>query len=128
MTTIHQSMPAGRLNASSRPVTTADRSPTVLRPRSMNRWIAYSNTTQLRIETAVMSNTLNPNTHVETTRAGISARMTSAMIPRVVVSPWTCGDGETKNLFAIISLVLSFYFLAARARMIPMTVCLPRRI
>ena len=62
-------------------------------------------------------------------RAGISAITTSRMILAVDCEVCTCGAGATTSLFAIISFCFSIYFFgaAARARIMPMTVCFPRR-
>lgn len=97
ITTIHHGIDAGRLKASSTPVTTAERFPTVGAPRSMNRWIRYSNTTQHTTDSAVTPSTLQPKSSAETTSAGSSAITTSRMIFVVDSALWTCGDGATKN-------------------------------
>lgn len=97
MTTIHHGIDAGRLKASSRPVTTAERFPTVGAPRSMKRWIRYSNATQHATDSAVTLSTLQPKSSAETTSAGNSATITSRMIFVVDSALWTCGDGATRN-------------------------------
>ena len=129
ITTIHQGIDAGRLKASSTPVTTADQFPMVSEPPTRNRWIRYSNNTQHATLSAVTRSTSTPNTTIETTSAGISAITTSRMILAVDCEVCTCGAGATTSLFAIISFCFSIYFFgaAARARIMPMTVCFPRR-
>ena len=83
ITTIHHGIDAGRLKASSTPVTTAERFPTVGAPRST--------------DSAVTPSTLQPKSSAETTSAGSSAITTSRMIFVVDSALWTCGDGATKN-------------------------------
>ncbi len=102
MTTIHQGIEAGRLNESNRPVTTAERLPSVHSPFIMNFWMRYSTRTQLAMAIAVTRSTSQPNTVAETTRAGSRAIITSRMIFCVDSGPWTCGEGATKSLFAIV--------------------------
>ena len=109
---------------------------------------------QQKTDRAVIQSTFAPNTTVETISAGMSAITTSRMIRAVDCALCTWGAGETMNLLAIflISLIfpsagrmrrhrrsvraevrfVRFYFLgaaaAARARMIPITACLPSRM
>ena len=98
MRTIHHGMVAGRLKASSTPVTTADQLPTVVAPRTMNRWIRYSDTTQAHTDSAVMKSTFAPNTTAETTNAGSRAMTTSRMMHAVERSDCTWGEGAMINL------------------------------
>ncbi len=83
ITTIHHGMVTGRLNASSTPVTAAERLFTVSGPRTRKRWIRYSNATQLVTASAVTQSAFAPNTHTDTASAGSSASNTSRMIERV---------------------------------------------
>ena len=117
ITTIHHGIDDGRLNASSRPVTAAERFDTVHSPWKRNFWIRNSITTQLTTAMADTVSTSTPCTHVDTANAGSIAMSTSRMIERVDCALCTCGDGATKNLFAMI-FISSFiicvkrYFLA----------------
>ena len=101
ITTIHQGIEAGRLKASSTPVTAADPLETVSGPRTRKRWIRYSNATHAATERATTRSTSMPKTTVETTSAGISATMTSRMIEAVDCADCTCGAGATISLLAI---------------------------
>ena len=111
--------------ASSRPVTTADRSPTVAGRFISHLVTAHSSSTQEATLTASTSSSAQPYTSTETRSAGHSAMMTSRMIEVVDVSAWMCGEGDT-----IYFLSIGAYFLAAsaaalaaaaRARMTPIT-------
>ena len=79
-------MVTGRFKASSRPVTTADKSPTVW-GRFMALRDRYSLSTQLRIHTAMISSALGPKMITDAMAAGHSPMITSSMIFWVVFFP-----------------------------------------
>ena len=79
---------------------------------------------------AVTRSTSAPKTRAETTSAGIRAITTSRMIREVDCAVCTWGAGDTMSLFAIFESFFNYFLgaaAAARERMMPMTVCLPRR-
>ena len=84
----------GRLNASSSPVTTADRSDTVEGIfRSLHQ--RYSHRTQEAVVTATTSRLRRPKMIVEATSAGSIAMITLPMTRWVVRSQRICGTGDT---------------------------------
>ena len=109
MTTIHHGIEAGRLNASSKPVTAAERFDTVSSPPSRNFCMRNSIATQLTTAMADTVSTSVPYTQVDTASAGSSAMSTSRINDRVDCEPCTWGDGATKNLFAMIYNLFCLY-------------------
>ena len=83
ITQIHSGVFTGRLNASSMPVITAVRSPTVL-GRRITRRARYSNNTELPTHSAMSHAARKPNTATPAHAAGIRAMITSSITPRTV--------------------------------------------
>ena len=94
ITHIHSGIVTGRLKASSRPVATALRSPTV-QDRFMIFLERYSNRTALPVQTAMTSAARRPKITTPAKAAGISAMITSSMMLRVVAWLFTCGEALT---------------------------------
>ena len=82
MTTIHHGIEAGRLNASSKPVTAAERFDTVGSPPSRNFCMRNSITTQLTTAMADTVSTSVPYTQVDTANAGSSAEKANSASKR----------------------------------------------
>ena len=104
ITAMYSGMVEGRLKASSKPVTTADRSPAVwgvLRSRHHR----YSNSTQAAVVTAVTSSARQPNITNEAISVGTSAITTFSMTFCVVMPSNTCGGVErTSGRFVVCSI------------------------
>ena len=91
----------GRLSARIRPVTTAERSPSV--PFLFITFLEiYSASTAEPTVVAERASALRPKYTTDMTRAGTSEMMTSSMMPVVVSLERTCGEGLTVSFFAII--------------------------
>ena len=100
--TIQRGIVDGRLNASNMPVTIADRSPIVL-SRFITLRLRYSKSTQAQTLTATIRSERKPNNTTESTRAGMSAIMTSSIMPVVVSLVRLCGEALTvRSLSSII--------------------------
>ena len=92
----HKGMVAGRLKASSSPVTTADKSPTVW-GRFMTRRLKNSAATQEPTDTAMTAAARHPNSQTEAAAAGIRAMITSSMMLGVSMPQCRWGDDTTVN-------------------------------
>ena len=99
--TIHGEIADGRFMARSRPVTTADRSPTVEGRFIIHLVTAPSSSTQESTLTARTSSSDQPYARTETTIAGHSAMITSRMMEVVETFAWMCGFGETIYFLSI---------------------------
>ena len=82
----------GRLNASSRPVMVADRSPSVEGLLSMNLVMNHSKKRHDRTDVTVTISAPTPNTVNEARSAGMSAHITQRMFLSMVSPQWICGD------------------------------------
>ena len=89
----HSGMETGRLYASSTPVTTADRSPTVT-----GIWQSFSypnsNSTQQPAQNAVTSSARHPKMTIAAISAGESAISTSRIMTAVVHFVLICGEAD----------------------------------
>lgn len=94
---IHHGAVMGRLKASSRPVTTALQSLTVM-GFFISFWITASVTTQLATQIATIRKVLMPNTYPATARAGKSATITLCIILEVLCFARICGDEDTVSV------------------------------
>ena len=112
------------MRASSTPVTTADKSETVLSLFIRNLAMSHSVNIQAATPAIVSMITEIPKNQTDTSQAGAMAISTSLMIFRVESAEWICGESETVNfsIFRIFSL-RSDYLAGAEARlfMIPRT-------
>ena len=115
--------------------------------------MAHSKTTQARTLVAHTIAEPMPKSTSDTMRAGIKAMMTPYMLRSTESVPWAWGESETISFpifFFLETLIICFcsvelslviynkvatachhqgeHYLALRARMMPITVCLPKRM
>ena len=96
----HKGRLTGRLKASSRPVTTQERSPTVC-GRFITERLSVSEATQAPTQTSSMASARQPNSQTEATAAGSRAMRTSSMMVRVDAPLCRWGEEDTIRDFSI---------------------------